>query len=56
MRLSVFSSLTPYCLIVLVMRLLKDFLADRFAIDGYRGIFESLYDYGSIFFIFGDVF
>ena len=56
MKLSVFSSLTLYCLIVLVMRLLKVFLADQFAMDGYRDIFENLYDYGSIFFIFGDVF
>ena len=55
-KLSVFSSLLLYCLIVLVMRLLKGFLADQFAMDGYRGIYERLYDYGSIFLIFGDVF
>ena len=55
-KLSVFSSLKLYCLIVLVMRLLKGFLADQFAMEWYRGIYESLYDYGSIFFIFVDVF
>lgn len=38
------------------MRVLKSFLADQFAQDEYKDIFFKIYDLGSIFFIFGDVY
>lgn len=54
--LSLFSSLMLYCLVLLSMRLLRNFMADEFALDEYKNYFKRIYDYGTIFFIFGDVY